>query len=86
MVYRPIVYRPTSRKESKMSSEVARLRQQIEAECQAMLHLAGFRQTGSHEIITAAYDRLGEHHDQLIKLVGHQKAAEVIVEALGGAE
>lgn len=69
-----------------MSSEVARLRQQIEAECQAMLHLAGFRQTASHEMITAAYDRLGEHHDQLVKLLGQQQAAEMIVEALGGME
>jgi len=69
-----------------MSSEVARLRRQIEAECQAMRHLAGFRQTASHEMITAAYDRLGEHHDQLIKLVGQQEATEVIVEALGGGE
>lgn len=69
-----------------MSSEVARVRQQIEAECQAMRHLAGFRQTASHEMITAAYDRLGEHHEQLVKLVGQQKATEVIVQALGGIE
>lgn len=69
-----------------MSSEVARLRQQIETECQAMRHLTCFRQMASHEIITAAYDRLGEHHDQLIKLVGQQKAAEMIVEALGRGE
>ena len=69
-----------------MSSEVARVRQQIETECQAMRHLAGFRQTASHKMITAAYDRLGEHHDQLIKLVGQQKAAEVIIEALGEVE
>ncbi len=69
-----------------MSSEVARLREQIEAECQAIRHLACFRQMASHEIITAAYDRLGEHHDRLIKLVGQQKAAEVIVEALGREE
>jgi hypothetical protein len=69
-----------------MSSEVAQLREQIEAECQAMRHLAGFRQMASHEIITAAYNRLGEHHDRLIKLVGQQKAAEVIVEALGRGE
>ncbi len=62
-----------------MSSEVARVRQQIEAECQAMRHLADFRQTASHELITAAYDRL-------VKLVGQQKAAEVIVQALGAME
>jgi hypothetical protein len=37
-------------------------------------------------MITAAYDRLGEHHDQLIKLVGQQKAAEVIIQALEEGE
>ena len=65
-----------------MSSEIVHLRERIEAECQAMRHLASFRQMASHEIITAAYNRLGEHHDRLIKLIGQQKAAEVIVEAL----
>lgn len=68
-----------------MNSEVARLRQQIELECQALRYLSSFRATASHEIITAAYDRLGEHHIQLINLIGEQQATMVVVNALSTA-
>jgi hypothetical protein len=68
-------------------SEVAHLRQQIELECTAMtLAMTGFRMMASHEMINAAYDRLGEHQDQLGKLIGEQEAMQVVIVALGGPE
>jgi len=68
-------------------SEIARIRQQIELECTAMkLALIGFRTTASHDMINAAYDRLGEHQDQLGKLVGEQEAIRVIIVALEGLQ
>lgn len=70
-----------------MLSEVTQLRKQLELEAQSLMFLSnGFKTTGSHEIINAAYDRLGEHHTRLIELVGEQKATEIIVNALGGLE
>lgn len=68
-------------------SEVARLRAQIEMETAAMrLAMIGFKTIASHEIITAAYDRLGAHQEQLGKLIGKQEAARVVIVALGGPE
>ncbi|HWS84880.1 MAG TPA: hypothetical protein VN207_11550 [Ktedonobacteraceae bacterium] len=68
-------------------SEVARLRAQIETETVAMrLAMIGFKMTASHEIITAAYDRLGAHQEQLGKLIGEQEAAKVVIMALGWPE
>jgi len=70
-----------------MPSEVARLRKQLELEAESLMLLStGFRNTASHEIINAAYDQLGEYQEKLIELVGEQKAAEIVVNALGGAE
>ena len=68
-------------------SEIARIRQQIELECTAMkLAMTGFRTTASHDIINAAYDRLGEHQDQLGKLIGEQEAIRVVIVALEGLQ
>ncbi len=68
-----------------MSSEVAKLREQIEAEADALRVLStGFKTTASHQIITAAYDRLGAHQEKLSELVGDGEAMRIIVSALGG--
>ena len=68
-------------------SEIARLCQQIELECTAMkLALTGFRTTASHEIINAAYERLGQHQEQLGELIGEEEAMHVVIVALGGPE
>ena len=68
-------------------SEIARLCRQIELECEAMkLAFTGFRTTASHEIITAAYDRLGQHQEQLRELLGEEEAMHVVIVALGGSE
>lgn len=64
-------------------SEVARLKQQIEMECEAMrLAILGFRMTASHDVINRQYDQLGEHYESLGKLIGEQKAVEVLIATL----
>ena len=62
-------------------SEVARIRKQIELECQA-LHLAlyGYATVTSHKIINHRYDNLGRYQDELSTLVGKEKALEVVVQ------
>jgi len=68
-------------------SEIARLKQQIELECEAMrLAMAGFRTTASHDIINHQFDQLGEHYEQLGELIGQQAAIEMVIAALGRTE
>ncbi|HTI14748.1 MAG TPA: hypothetical protein VL461_09295 [Dictyobacter sp.] len=62
-------------------SEIARLRRQIELECEAMKQaLNGFMVTASHDIIHHRYDCIGDIQQQLISLVGEQEAARIAVE------
>ena len=64
-------------------SEVARLKQQIEIECEAMrLAIIGFRMTASHDIINRQYEQLGEHYESLGKLIGEKRAVEVLIATL----
>ena len=64
-----------------MSSEVARLRQQIELECSAMHQaLTGFALTAQHEIIQRKYETLAHFHEQLEQLVGEHEAAIITTE------
>jgi len=63
-------------------SEVARLRKQIELECEAMrLALHGFAAVASHTVIEQKYNALGRHHEALEQLVGKEEASSIIVEA-----
>ena len=65
-------------------SEIARLKQQIQLECEAMRHaMTSFRTTASHDIINHQFDRLGEHYEQLGGLIGEQAAIETVIAALG---
>jgi hypothetical protein len=64
-----------------VSSEVARLRQQIEQECAAMQQaLTGFAITAQHDIIQKKYESLGHYHEQLEQLVGEKEAALITTE------
>ena len=64
-------------------SEVARLKRQIEMECEAMrLAVTGFRMTASHDIINHQYEQLGEHYERLGKLIGERQAVEVLIVTL----
>lgn len=62
-------------------SEVARLRQAIEAECES-IHLAmhAFRMTASHDVINSRYNGIGNYMEELKLLVGEQEAARIAVE------
>jgi hypothetical protein len=69
-------------------SEVARLKRQIEQECDAMKQaMSGFRVTASHDIIHHQYDRIGTLQEQLAAIVGEREAAmiaiEVYIQAIG---
>jgi len=67
-------------------SEVARLKRQIEMECEAMkLAMTGFRMAASHDIINHRYDQLGVHYERLGELIGEQAAFQVVMGALNTA-
>ena len=62
-------------------SEIARLRRQIELECEAMrLALEGFASVASHQIIEQRYNRLGQFQADLEKHVGKEEAKSIVVE------
>lgn len=62
-------------------SEVARLRRQIELECEAMrLALHGFAAVASHTVIEQKYNALGQHREVLEQIVGKEEADSIIVE------
>jgi hypothetical protein len=64
-------------------SEIARMKKQIDMECETMrLAMTGFRTTASHDIINHQFDRLGEHYEQLGALIGEQAAIETVIAAL----
>src|SRR2546423_10323979 len=66
-------------------SEIARLREQIEKEADALRLLStGFKSTASHHIIEKAYDNLGRMQERLGQLIGESAAVRVVVSALGG--
>ncbi len=68
---------------SESISEVAQLRQQIEAEFAAALSgLHGYACTARHDFIEARMDCIGTCHERLIDLVGEREASRMIVEVL----
>ena len=63
------------------ASEVARLRQQLELECQAMLRgLHGYAITAQHQIIDQKYQAFGTYQQVLETLVGKDEAISIAVE------
>ena len=59
-------------------SEIARLKQQIELECEAMRQaMGGFRMTASHDIIHHQYSSIGDIQEQLATIVGEQEAVRL---------
>jgi hypothetical protein len=62
-------------------SEVARLRRQIEQECEALrLALHGYAVVSSHEIIQHKYNALGRHQEELEQLVDKEEAGRIVAE------
>ncbi len=62
-------------------SEIARLRRQIELECEAMrLALDGYATVASHQLIEQRYNSLGQYQNDLEKHVGKEEAKRIVVE------
>jgi hypothetical protein len=62
------------------SSELARLREQIELECQAMQHMMQFSAVASHRSISRRNRSLDRYRDQLKPLVGEDQATSIVVD------
>jgi hypothetical protein len=70
----------------RVQSEVARLRQQIGQETQAMRQgLSGLATVAAHAIIERRYEAIGKAHDQLAQLIGEQPAMELVIDAYNKA-
>jgi hypothetical protein len=64
-------------------SEVARLKQQLDAECEAARRaLYSFAEAGKHAYITKKMENVGRVHDELIERVGEKEATELLVRAM----
>ena len=62
-------------------SEVARLRKQIELECEAMKQaLYGYAIVASHDVINHKYDNLGRYQEELEQHMGKEEANVIVVE------
>ena len=62
------------------TSELARLREQIELECQALQQLIQFSAVASHRSINRRYRSLDRCHEQLKPLVGEDQATTIVVD------
>jgi hypothetical protein len=65
------------------TSEVARLREQIELECQAIQRLMQVSAVASHRVINRKYQNLDHCHQQLRALVSEEEALRIVVDAYG---
>jgi hypothetical protein len=62
-------------------SEIARLRRQIELECEAMrLAMEGFAVVASHQLIEQRYNSLGKYQADLEQHVGKEAATSIVIE------
>ncbi|GCE10898.1 hypothetical protein [Tengunoibacter tsumagoiensis] len=62
-------------------SEIARLRKQIELECEAMKRaMNGYAIVASHDVINHRYNELGRCQEELEKHVGSAEAAQITVD------
>jgi hypothetical protein len=71
--------------EANNQSEVARLMQRLDAECEAArLAMHGYAETARHEAITKRMENMGRLHEELMGIVGEEKATEALVRAMSG--
>lgn len=59
-------------------SEIARLREQLELECQALKRFTEPAMAASHQIISNRYNAIEKHTEALGKIVGEAKATEIM--------
>lgn len=62
------------------TSEVARLREQIELECRAIQHLMQASAVASHRVISRKYQNLDRCHLQLKELVSEEEALSIMID------
>ena len=62
------------------TSELARLREQIELECQALQNMMQFSAVASHCMINRRYRNLEKYHHQLKTLVSEEQAVNIVVD------
>lgn len=63
-------------------SEIARLREQIEVECEALRQaLGGYASVARHDVISRRYSTLGRCQQDLEQLVGKEEAENIVVTA-----
>lgn len=68
-------------------SEVARLKAQLNAECEAArLAMTGYAEVARHETITARMENMGALHEELKGIIGEREATEALVKAMDGKE
>jgi hypothetical protein len=60
-------------------SDVAKIRANIEAECEALQNLLLFSHSASHEIIHARFQALDAYHQELCTVMSDSKAAATMV-------
>lgn len=61
-------------------SEVARIREQIRLECEALERMQhGFAIVGTHQSVLARYHRLGAYQQQLSQHVGEEAATQELM-------
>jgi hypothetical protein len=66
-------------------SEVARLRRQIELECEALERMAyGFAAVASHAAIMRKYRRIGACQEELAQFVGEKESIEIMTDVYNG--
>jgi hypothetical protein len=62
------------------TSEVARLREQLERECEALHRgLYGLASVAAHQIIRHRYQAIGDCADELATHVGQQQARDILL-------
>lgn len=62
-------------------SEIARLRQQLEEECEAMrMALYGYATVASHQVIQRRYEALDTYQTELAKHIGEAAATQIVQE------
>ncbi len=79
-IHRSVCLNHSEREPAAMSkSEVARLREQIELELEAMQRgMRGLAITARHDFILARLDRVGTYQDKLADQIGYTEATEIV--------
>ncbi len=60
-------------------SDIARVRANIEAECEALQHLLLFSHSASHQIIHARFQALDAYHQELCTVMSVSEATATMV-------